>query len=200
MIDKSNNKIFNIILKNNEEFISYIDDTFQKVFDLFSEKKIKQSLNQLDFINKFYHDLFDLKKEHVKGFMFSYTGFVNKTNGLIENYGLLSIEDINSVRWSFKVPINEIKQKVELKEVICVFKPITLLKISENKSTIEIWKNNINRFKELELGLNEKINQEYIDLILINEDLNISGLLELDLKNIIYPISKINQLSNNKKI
>lgn len=189
------NNNFKIILNNNKEFINIMNKLFNK---LSNEKEyIYYPSRQENSIKNFYENLFqendiDFKKIIVHD--------PNSVWSREEHNMIIEIEDSNNITWRFEREKGH-EESINTKEFLSLKKVyLTVLESDEMDSGLVIERESSSLkfhlskgYKEIEFT-NSEINQELIDLMLVTEDLDISKLKKINVKDIIMDISKMKNL------
>lgn len=190
------NNNFNLISENNKEFRCLISNLFHMA------THTKEYINKLSntgkqqVIKDFYKEVFKNNDKDFQGL----TILRPKSRKLEPPKNqIFEFEDRNSITWQF-----EIEGSSDIEEYL-VFKGVYynlidnmeidgVLLIKENISIFELYCFGVNKTIEL---LKQEVDQELIDLTLITEDIDISKLKGVGVKDIIYNIENFSEIVKN---
>lgn len=192
------NSNFDVIVRNNKEFIENINYLFNCAYVKMAKKK---------------YDAEELKDyEDLKDAGFCLKNIIHSKNGNVKE-ALIKFENVDKIpflhfkdqdlnNWLFEIKKNNNNvYDLKLKEVEVYLKGVPIkfmLNIKKENSYINFYKKRV-PIGKVELT-KSKIDQEFVELIFITKDIDISFLKNLKVENIIYDYTSVKEKTEKKMV
>lgn len=190
------NNNFSLITENNKAFIRLMGNLFHMVTHRKEYLNCFSDVEKNQIVKDFYREIFKNNDRDFQGF-----NILRPKSRKLEGpkNQMFEFEDRKGIAWQF-----EIEGSKHLEEYL-VFKGVYynlidkmeidgLLQIKEDISMFKLYFSSI--YKKIEL-VKQEVDQELIDLTLIAEDIDISKLKGVGVKDIIYDIETLNEIVKN---